>query len=181
MEHGDFKIVERRCKICMSNLRDDLDLMLLGETHRDDGQQYRYSDIVDWAAARGLELHDSGLSRHRNNHLQPSVMMALETQNYMEAISKATGRKLSVHSAVANVVATKALKLLNDSDLKELDLEKVLRVAMRAAEVSLKIEKTERVWTEETVKSVDEKLSKAGLEPETLKSIRQDLYGLRDG
>jgi glutathione S-transferase len=181
MEQGDFKITERRCKICMSSHRDDIDLMLLGETHREDGSQYRYADIVDWAAVRGLQVTEAGLSRHRNNHLQPSVMAALETQRYMEAISKATGRKLSVHSAVANVIATKTLRLLNDMDLETIDAEKVLRVAMRAAEVSLKIEKAERILTEEQVKSVDEKLSKAGLEPETLRQIREELYGLSDG
>ena len=175
---NDFKIVEQKCKICMSPLRDQIDGMLSRELTQDDGRHYRYEDIVTWANDRGLYISESGLSRHRSNHQQPSLSAALDAQKYIDAISAATGRKLSLHSALANVIVSKALRLLDDTDLKEVDLEKVMRLAVMAGRNAMHIEKAEKVLTKAAVESVDDKLTKAGLEPETLKSIRQELYGL---
>lgn len=180
----NFRITSSRCKVCMSPLRDRIDLMLMHEERRDDGSPYRYADIVDFAAAHGLTLSDTSLGRHRSDHLQPSVMATLEAQRAMDALSTATGRKLSLHSAVANVIATKALRLLDDADLSAVSIDKVLRVAMRAAEVSLKIEKAEVSLSVEKVREVDAKLTEQAreknLDPEVLRAIRRDLYGLVD-
>lgn len=176
-DRSQFLITERRCSVCMSPVRGDVDAMLLGEQRKADDVPYTYDEIVAWAAQRGVQLTPSSLSRHRHNHLQPAVQAAIETQRYMDAMAKATGRKLSLHSAVANVIASKTLRELNDLDVKEMDPEKLLRVALRAAEVSLKIEKAERLLTEEVVQQIDEKLVSAGLKPETLAEIRR-MYGL---
>lgn len=173
-----FLITERRCKICMSDHRADIDQLLLGDERREDGELYRYVDIVAWAADRGLSITEAGLSRHRTNHVQPAVMAAIESQKYMDAIAQATGRQLSIHSAVANVIASKTLRQLNDLEFSEMNPERVLRVALRAAEVSLKLEQAERGLAAEVVERVDEKLKKAGLQPETLEQIRTELYGL---
>lgn len=173
-----FLITERRCKICMSDLRPEIDQLLLGDERREDGELYRYQDIVTWAADRDLNITEAGLSRHRTNHVQPAVMAAIESQKYMDAIAQATGRKLSVHSAVANVIASKTLRQLNDLEFSELNPERVLRVALRAAEVSLKLEQAERGLAAEVVERVDEKLKASGLQPETLEQIRTELYGL---
>lgn len=178
VDRTDFQIVERRCKVCMSPIRAEVDALLLGDTRHDDDRLFTYDEIVDWAAARGVALTPSGLSRHRHSHLQPSVLMALETQRYMDAIAKATGRKLSLHSAVANVIATKALRELDGLDASKLDPEKLLRVALRAAEVSLKIEKAEQALSPEVAAKIDERITAAGLEPEVLARIRSELYGL---
>lgn len=175
---NDFKIVEQKCKICMSPLRDTIDGMLAREITQDDGRYYRYEGIVAWAAGQGLETSESGLSRHRSNHQQPSLMAALEAQNYVDAIGAATGRKLSIHSALSNIIVSKVLRLLDDSDLSEIDPEKAMRLAIMAGRNAMHIEKAEKLLTKATVDSVEEKLSKAGLAPETLQSIREDLYGL---
>jgi hypothetical protein len=181
MDYAAFQITERRCKICMSGVRDEIDLMLLGETLTPEGTRYRYRDIVAWAQERGLEVAESSLSRHFHGHVQPGVRAMLETQSQMDAIAKATGKKLSLHSVFANVITGKILRLvesLEEADLREIDLDKLLRVAIMAGRNSLHIEKTERLLTEEAVKSVDEKLAKAGLDDETLRTIREELYGL---
>lgn len=177
VDRNDFLLTERRCRVCMSPLRGDIDAMLLGDVRNDADQLYTYAEMVVWARERGLEVTPSSLSRHRHKHLQPSVRMALETQKYMDAIAKATGRKLSMHAAVANVIAAKTLKQLDDLDAGSIDPEKLLRVALRAAEVSLKIEQAEQFLTREAVEQIDEKLQAAGLQPETLAQIRA-LYGL---
>ena len=80
-------------------------------------------------------------------------------------------------SFAANVIAAKTLKQLDDLDAGSIDPEKLLRVALRAAEVSLKIEQAEQFLTREAVEQIDEKLQAAGLQPETLAQIRA-LYGL---
>ncbi len=176
-DRSQFLITERRCSVCMSSVRAEVDAMLLGEQRTSDDVLFTYDEIVQWAAGRGVQLTPSSLSRHRHNHLQPAVQAAIETQRYMDAMAKATGRKLSIHSAVANVIASKTLRQLDDLDVKDLDPEKLLRVALRAAEVSLKIEKAEALLTAEVVEKVDATLRKAGVAPETLQAIRE-IYGI---
>lgn len=179
VDHSAFQVTERRCKVCTSAIRAEVDARLLGDVRTESDQLLTYDQIVAWAAEQGVSLTPSGLSRHRHSHLQPSVMMALETQRYMDAIAQATGRKLSLHSAVANVIATKTLRQLDELDASQLDPEKLLRVALRAAEVSLKIEKAEAALvTPEVAAKIDERLSKAGLAPEVLERIRTEVYGL---
>lgn len=182
MEQGDFKITERRCKICMSTHRDAIDLMLLGESHREDGSQYRYSDMVDWAAVRGLQVTEPGLSRHRNNHLQPSVMAALETQKYMEAISKATGKKLSLPRAFANVVLNKMLRYVNElgeDSLDGINPDRLLRTGLNAARAAMAIERAEELLTREQVaETVSEGLKRKGLTQETIQLIEREILGM---
>lgn len=179
IDRTDFQVTERRCKVCMSPIRAEVDARLLGDVRTADDALFTYDDIVQWAIIEhDITLTPSGLSRHRHSHLQPSVLMALETQRYMDAIAKATGRKLSLHSAVANVIATKTLRELDGLDASKLDPEKLLRVALRAAEVSLKIEKAEQALSPEVAAKIDERLSNAGLKPEVLERIRTEIYGL---
>lgn len=178
---SEFQVSERRCRVCSSSIRAEIDAMLLGEERGANDQQLTYVEIVAWAGERGVTLTPSGLSRHRHSHLQPSVLMAVETQRYMDAIAKATGRKLSLHSAVANVIATKTLRQLDDLDASKIPPEKLLRVALRAAEVSLKIEKAEALLlTQEAAEAIDAKLTASGLAPDVLQRIRVELYGLAE-
>lgn len=174
-----FKITERRCKVCMSPLRDRVDLMLLGEERRDDGNLYRYADIVDVVSAHGLDVSEASLSRHRSAHLQPAVMAALESQRAMDAIAAATGKKLSLHQAMVNVVISKLLTRLNEDEaLDGVGLEKALRIGMRASEVGLKIEKAERVWSAETTDAMKGKLRERGLSEEVIREIEESVLGL---
>lgn len=178
VDRSEFQVTERRCHVCSSALRAEIDARLLGDVRGPNDKLLTYVEITAWAAEHGVSLTPSGLSRHRHGHLQPSVMMALETQRYMDAIAKATGRKLSLHSAVANVIATKTLRQLDDLDAADIAPEKLLRVALRAAEVSLKIEKAEAMLSPEAAKQIDEKLTASGLAPDVLERIRKEVYGL---
>lgn len=178
---GLYYLREARCKVCTSQLRDEVDQMLLGNSLHDDGSPYTYEHIAAWCAERGLQVSLGGLSRHKNGHLQPALQSALETERMVQAISQATGKKLSIHAAVANIIATKALRLLDEQDLSEVEIDKVLRVAMRAAEVGLKIERAEKVFSSDDVQKVEKNLAAKGISPETLKVIREELYGLTGG
>lgn len=167
-----------RCKVCVSALREEIDSMLMGEARKADGAVYKYEEIVQWVLERDLEVSVGGLSRHRNNHLMLAVGQALETQQVMDAISKATGKQLSLHAAVVNVIAHKALRLLDKMELENLDPIKALNLAVRSAEAALRLEKTERILTKDVVQKVEEKLKASGLEPEKLEIIKKELYGL---
>lgn len=178
IDRTPFLLTERRCKVCTSPVRNAVDAMLLGETRGPDDQLLTYEAIIEFAAGEGVTLTASSLSRHRHNHLQPSLQMALETQRHMDAIAEATGRRLTLHSAVANVIATKTLRLLDDMDVSEIAPERLLRVALRAAEVGLKLERAEAALSPEVAKQIDDRLSAAGLSPEVLERIRTEVYGL---
>lgn len=177
---SEFKIVEQKCKICMSPLRDTIDGMLSREITQDDGRHYRYEDIVTWANDRGFYISESGLSRHRANHQQPSVMASLETQKYLDAISAATGRKLSMHSAFAGVVVSKALRILDNTDLEDVDVDKVMRLAIMAGRNALHIEKAEKLLREKDVaEEVSGKLRGEGLSEDVIAEIEEKVLGLR--
>jgi glutathione S-transferase len=166
-----------RCKICTSSLRDEIDRLLLGEGEG----RLTYAEIVDWCAAKGLQTSTGALSRHRNNHLQPALAAALETQAVVDAITAATGKKLSIQSAVVNIVTTHILRRLNsleDNELGGVKLEALLKLVPRLAEVAGKLEKTETALSETQVQAVGAKLETAGLDKATLERIKKELYGL---
>jgi hypothetical protein len=170
---------EARCKICMNILRDEIDRMLLHDELHPEGRPYKYEEIVAWCAGQGLETSMGGLSRHRNHHLQPALQAALETEKLIEAISNATGKKMSVQHAVVNVIATKALKLLNDLDFSELKGEKVLEVIVRSVDAAAKLARVEQFLNKETAKEVGEKLKGHGLSEEVIREIEEQILGLQ--
>jgi glutathione S-transferase len=170
-----------RCKICNSSLRDEVDRLLLGDTLHDDGSRFTYEEIVDWCAAQGLTTSTGALSRHRNNHLQPALAAALETQAVVDAITAATGKKLSLHTALANSVAAKVLRLLNEKsdELDKVALDKLLGWAWRYSEVAGKLERNEAALREDVAKTTSEKLTAKGISAETIKEIEEQILGMR--
>ncbi|MDX2008218.1 MAG: phage protein Gp27 family protein [Meiothermus sp.] len=169
-----------RCKVCLSPLREQVDAMLLGETRRPDGMPYRVEDIVEWAADKGEQLSAGGLSRHRTNHLMPALGAALEAQQVMEAISKSTGKQMSLQVAFTNVLIHKLLRYLEDFDAKEVDpkqVAKLLETGVKAVQASLQLEKAERVFTKETAEKVSDGLRKRGLSAEAIAEIEREVLG----
>jgi glutathione S-transferase len=170
-----------RCKICNSGLRDEIDLFLIGDKLNGDGSRLTYEQIVDWALFRGLDTSTGALSRHRTNHLQPALSAALETQQVIDAISSATGKKLSVQTAVVNIVTTHILRRLNslkDDKFDGVDLEKLLNLVPRLAEVAGKLERTETAL-QDVAKATTEKLTSKGISEETIREIEEQILGMR--
>jgi glutathione S-transferase len=170
-----------RCKICTSSLREEIDLMLIGETLLEDGTRFEYVEIMRWASDKGLQISAGGLSRHRTNHLNPAVQATLETQRMIEAVSAATGKKLSIHTAIANAIAAKALRLLNDkeADFDAMQLEKLLNLALRAGEVAGKLERTENAVKAEVMDAASEKMKAGGISADVIKEIEEQILGMR--
>ncbi|MFC5596122.1 phage protein Gp27 family protein [Deinococcus cellulosilyticus] len=165
----------------MSPLQEDIDMMLIGETRHEDGNPWTYGEIVDWCLYRGLELSVASLSRHRSNHLMPSVQASIEVERQMEAISKATGKKLSIHSALMNSIVMKVLRLLDDTDLSRDDiaLDKALRVAVQASRVAMNLQKTEHEFSKEAAQEVSKGLRSRGIPEDVINQIEEEVLGLR--
>ena len=177
-----FQITERRCKVCMSPLRGDIDAMLLGDATHEDGTPYVYGEIVDWAAVRDFDTSKPGLSRHYTKHVQPSMRMYLETTRNMQALEGATGKKLTLHSVFANVVTSKILRTLDnlgEDALENVDLDKLLRIGMMAGRNMLQIEKAEEVLRPaEVAEKVGKGLEKKGLSKDTIAMIEREILGM---
>jgi glutathione S-transferase len=167
-----------RCSICQSDHREIIDRMLLGDERMNEGQRYTYLDIVGFAQDEGLHISTGALSRHRNRHIGPALEMALESQALVDAISKATGKPLSLHTAMVNIIATKIMRQLEHADLADADPVALMRVGARAAVAAGQLSKIETTLTPKMIEQVDEKLTKAGLEPDILERIKKELYGL---
>ena len=181
-EISAFQITERRCKVCMSALRGDIDAMLLGDATHEDGTPYVYGEIVDWAAVRDFDTSKPGLSRHYTKHVQPSMRMYLETTRNMQALEQATGKKLSLHSVFANVVTSKILRTLDhlgEDALDNVDLDKLLRIGMMAGRNMLHIEKAEEAMRPaEMAEKVGSGLEKKGVSKETIALIEREILGM---
>lgn len=126
----------------------------------------------------------SGLTRHLANHVQPSVRQYLEVQQNMEALEKATGKKLSLPRVFVNTILSKALRLIDgisDDDLKAVSTEKLIREGTRAAQAALNIEKAEKLLETvkvETVKAAAEGMEKRGISKATIEMIEKEILGL---
>lgn len=169
---------EPRCKICNSPIRDEIDQMLLGNQLTEHGERWCLEAIVEWARERGLNTSMAALSRHKNNHLNPAVQAALETERMVEAISAATGRKLSVARAYANAVLAKTLRILDDLEWDRLDTDQKLRAVthgLRAGEVLSRLERAD--VRQEVATKVEKTLSEAGISQDLLQKVRE-IYGL---
>lgn len=190
MDISAFQIVERRCSICMSPLRERVDAMLLGHELTPEGEPYRLADIASWASERGGALSRSSLSRHNTNHVQPGMRAFLETQANLDALEKATGRKLSLPGVFSNILLDKAIRLLNDTDEAFWEavgadpklVIKLLEKANQAARNVTHIQKTEAALSREqkqaVAKEVGEKLERKGLTTDTIRLIEREILGM---
>lgn len=182
MDYDINALMRPKCKVCSSALRQGVDLRLMGKETHEDGERYSYEELVDWAAAHGLQISKAGLSRHRTDHLMPDVLSAMEAQRQVEAIAQATGQTLGMETAFLNMLVNKAMRALDGVDL-EMN-PKVLNATIRSIEVLLKVKKAEVLLSREKIaeadKAITAKAREKGLDPETLASIRRDLYGLTD-
>lgn len=183
-----FKIEAPNCKLCNAReLRDEIDLLLLRETRKEDGSAYTQKEIELYCEERGLELSQSALSRHYANHVKPGVRAMLETQKQMEAISQATGKRLPLATVFSNIFLDKAVRLfdsLGDDFWDDIQGDpklvlKYLGLANTAAKHAAMIERTEDLIDKktitETVKNVAEK---KGLSQETIEQIEREILGM---
>lgn len=180
-----FKIHERRCSVCRHPERDTIDMMLLGEERNANDEQMGYDEILHFVDITGPPLSRSALSRHYINHVKPSWRQMLETQNQMDAIAKATGRSLTLPSVLTNIIISKGVRYLDElteDKIADLDPHKFLRILNEAARNAMHLERAEALLTKQQIADVDkklsDKLSSKGLDPETLQTIREELYGL---
>jgi DNA-binding NarL/FixJ family response regulator len=100
-------------------------------------------------------------------------------ERMVEAVERATGKRLSYAAALANIVVHKTLHLLEEAELtpESVDLEKMLRLGLRAAEVALAVERTDRSVREEAARKVEERLQ-GSVPPEILEAVKREIYGL---
>jgi hypothetical protein len=176
-----FTITERRCKICSSKLREQIDGMILGDSEID-GRKYKYSEIQEWAAGQGLSISPAAITRHRVNHVMPSMRRMLETERNIDAIEKATGKKLSLPRVFTGMVLSKILRVLEDFDedqLDNIDPIKLLREGTRAAQAALQIEKAESLLSpKEVADNLKPALEKKGITQDTIALIEKEILGL---
>lgn len=185
-DYAAFKIYQRKCSICTHPLRDEIDMMLVGEERNDDDQTYTMDEIVAWVVRQdGPDITRGSLSRHHRNHVQPSWRQMLQMQRQMEALSEATGKQLTLPSVFTNVLISKGVRYLDSLDeagLGELDPHKLLNIMNAAARNAMHLRKAEALLSKQVVEKVDQQLSEKlrdrGIDPDVLATIKAELYGL---
>lgn len=172
-------LLRPKCRVCSSQLRQQIDLRLMGkEVRDDDGERYSYDEIVDWAAAHGLSLSKAGLSRHKTDHLMPDVLGAIEAQRQVEAIAQATGQTLGMETAFLNMLVNKAIRALDGHDI-DLTQKGAITGITRAIETLLRVKKAEVAFSQEKLEEAKGKMRSKGLSEDAIKEIEESVLGLR--
>lgn len=166
-------LLRPKCKVCSSQLRQDIDLRLMRKEVKDDGEPYSYDELVDWAAARGLSISKAGLSRHRTDHLMPDVLGAIEAQRQVEAIAQATGQSLGMETAFLNMLVNKAMRKLSEHELT--DDGKWLGTVVRSIETLLKVKKQEVMFSKEKLQEAQKTMRSNGVSEDTIQIVNQIL------
>jgi len=83
-----FTITSTACKVCNSDLRHQIDGLLLKKQTKPDGNYYTQAEVVAFAGEHGLAISQAALSRHLANHVKPGLRAMLETQERIDAASE---------------------------------------------------------------------------------------------
>lgn len=168
----------RRCKICSlpDELRTQVDDMILGEELDGEGRPLSFAQISAWLKSQGQEVSESSVRRHAK-HVAPALEAALEMERMVEAVERATGKRLSFASALANIIVHRTLRQLEGLDLSQVDPERLLRIGLQAADVVLRIERADRTLKEQVVHAVGQKL-KGQIDLQLLEEIKREVYGI---
>lgn len=170
-------LLRPKCKVCSSQLRQEIDLRLMGKETDDDGERLSYDQIIDWAAAHGLVISKAGLSRHKSDHLMPDVLGAIEAQRQVEAIAQATGQTLGMETAFLNMVVNKAMRAMDE--VKFDPDGKWLGTVVRSIETLLKVRRAEVVFSREKLEEAKGKMRSGGLSEDVIREIEEQVLGLR--
>ncbi|MCX7850749.1 phage protein Gp27 family protein [Thermus sp.] len=171
----------RLCKVCAlpDPIRDRVDDMLIGEETESDGRPYSHAGIAAWLREQGWEVSESSIRRHAR-HLVPALEQVLQMERMVEAVERATGRRIPHAAALANIVVQRTLRYLEEAELspERVDPEKMVRLGLQAAQIVLNMERMDRRVKEEATQLVEEKLRARAIEPEVIEAIKRDIYGL---
>lgn len=171
-------LLRPKCKVCSAPIREGIDLRLLGKETHEDGERYSYEEIVDWAAAHGLQISKAGLSRHRTDHLMPDVLGAIEAQRQVEAIAQATGQTLGMEQAAMNILLNKWIRALDKVEDFDLGAKGALSAGIRAVEALLKIKKAELTFSKEKLEEAKDTMRGKGVSEDTLQ-LMDELLGVK--
>ena len=166
-------LLRPKCKVCSSQLRQEIDLRLMGKETDEDGERYSYDQIIDWAAAHGLVISKAGLSRHKSDHLMPDVLGAIEAQRQVEAIAQATGQTLGMETAFLNMVVNKAMRAMENVEFDEKG--KWLGTVVKSIETLLRVKKAEVAFSREKVEQAKTTMRAKGVSEESLAVLDQIL------
>ncbi len=171
----------RLCKVCSlpEEVRDRVDDMLIGEETEPDGRPYAHAGIAAWLKAQGYDVSESSVRRHAR-HLVPALEQVLEMERMVEAVERATGKRIPHAAALANIVVQRTLRYLEEAELspERVDPEKMIRMGLQAAQLVLNMERMDRRVKEEAAQAVETKLKARAIEPEVIEAIKRDIYGL---
>lgn len=171
----------RLCKVCSlpDPIRDRVDDMLIGEETEADGRPYAHAGIAEWLRAQGYDVSESSVRRHAR-HLVPALEQVLQMERMVDAVERATGKRIPYAAALANIVVQRTLHFLEKAELspEQVDPEKLIRLGLQAAQVILSMERMDRRVKEEAAQAVETRLRARAIEPEVIEAIKRDIYGL---
>lgn len=168
----------RRCKVCglPDEVRDRVDDMILGEEVDEVGRPFSFQGISEWLKGEGHDISESSVRRHAR-HMSPALERALEMERMVEAVERATGKRIPFASALANIIVHRTLRQLEGLDLSQVEPERLLRIGLQAAEVVLRLERMDRTLKEQVVEKVGQKL-KGQIDLALLEELKREVYGL---
>lgn len=156
--------------------KSDIEPALYGKT------KPRYLDIVLYCAVRGQPVSLSAMGRWAKG-LQAFERMRTAAGLAKQIMADVKDENVSVsQKAAAEIITAQVIDLASQEDLSPADMKRVANTIRDCAAVSIASDKYVReqlkAKTDAAVKNVTEIAKKKNIDPETLRIIREQIYGI---
>ena len=143
-----------------------------------------YVALSTWLAEQGYEVSKSSLHRYGSEFEERLAAIKIATEQAQAIACAVEDDAGAMSDALTRLVQEKTFQLLvkmEDPDPERVDLNKmgIMISRLTRASVSQKKWMVElRKKTEKAIETVEKKLTAAPIDPDTLRKVREDIYGI---
>jgi len=142
----------------------------------------RYEDLVSYCKQKGFKASESAVGRF-GMRMRTLVRMKNAGVIVRDVMKDLTAEKASAtQKAVAEIITAQIIEFASQSDLTAKEIQNIARAVKDCTRVSIDADKYIRKQLTEKVEAADKAISKIAakkkIDPEALKAIREQVYGI---
>ena len=170
-----------------AKLRDILTRMLVDNEWPEDIKAYykgvpRYEDLVAYCKWKGYTVSESAIGRF-GMRMRTLARMKNAGVIVRDVMKDLTAEKASAtQKAVAEIITAQIIEFASEEKLTAKEIQNIARAVKDCTQVSIDADKYIREQLTEKAKAADKAISKIAakkkIDPETLRAIREQVYGI---
>jgi len=168
-------------------LRDTLTRMLVDNEWPDDFKDHfdgkpRYEDLVTYCKLKGFKVSESAVGRF-GMRMRTLARMKSAGAIVRDVMKDLTAEKASAtQKAVAEIITAQIIEFASEQNLTAKEIQNIARAVKDCTQVSISADKYIREQLDEKAKAADKAITaiatKKKIDPEALKAIREQVYGI---